>query len=208
MPKEDRAKVKMTVIQFETESDNATLQENVRAITNTLARALAPQPRVIQAPQQIANGNGNNDADNAKSSEQGSLFDNDVDAIDVDVTPLPSKAKPKNTSARQYPTPEILDIDLETADISLKTFIEQKKPSSNNKRYLAIAYWLKKYRSINDITMHHVYTCYRFLSWKVPKDTSQPLRLMKTQGWMNKGQEAGAYSINHVGENVVNEMGG
>ena len=35
-----RGKVKMTVIHFETESDNATLQENIRSIANTLSRAL------------------------------------------------------------------------------------------------------------------------------------------------------------------------
>lgn len=208
MPKEDKGKVKMTVIQFETESDNATLQENIRAITNTLARALAPQTRVVQAPPQIANGNSNSTTEDSKQTEQASLFENDTDAIDADVIPVTTKPKAKNNSARKYPTPEILDIDLESGNVSLKAFIEQKKPSNESKRYLAIAYWLKNNRGINEITKDHIYTCYRFLHWNVPKDTSQPLRLMKTQGWMNKGQESGAYSINHVGENVVNEMGG
>jgi len=32
MAKEDKARVKMTVIHFETESDNATLQENIRSL--------------------------------------------------------------------------------------------------------------------------------------------------------------------------------
>jgi D-mannonate dehydratase len=46
LAKEDKAKIKMTVIHFETESDNATLQENIRAITQTLIRALASPQRV------------------------------------------------------------------------------------------------------------------------------------------------------------------
>jgi hypothetical protein len=41
MAREEKAKVKMTAIHFETESDNATLQENVRVIAHTLSRALA-----------------------------------------------------------------------------------------------------------------------------------------------------------------------
>jgi hypothetical protein len=209
MPKEDKGKVKMTVIQFETESDNATLQENIRAITNTLARALAPQPRVIQAPPQLPNGNGDNGANgDAKSSEQPSLFDDNDDAIDGEITPAPAKAKAKSSSPRQLPTPQTLDLDLKSGDVPLKEFLEQKKPSGDNKRYLAIAYWLKTYLSINAITMNHAYTCYRFMGWNVPADASSPLRAMKKQGWMKKAEEAGAYSINHVGENVINEMGG
>lgn len=208
MPKEDKAKVKMTVIQFETESDNTTLQENIRAITNTLARALAPQPRVIQVPSQIANGNGNSAADNAKSPEQGSLFDDDdADAIDGEVTPIASKPKAKS-SPRQLPTPQTVDLDLTSGATPLKTFLEQKKLVGDNKRYLAIAYWLKKNLNINQIDMNHAYTCYRFMGWNVPADASSPLRAMKTQGWMTKGTDKGAYAINHIGENVVNEMGG
>src|SRR5215203_1495320 len=128
MPKEDKAKVKMTVIQFETESDNATLQENIRAITNTLARALAPQPRVIQAPPPLPNGTGNN-AENGKYPEQGSLFDaSDADAIDGEITPISSKPKAKTSSPRHNPTPQTLDLDLKVGDMPLKTFLEHKKP--------------------------------------------------------------------------------
>lgn len=206
MAKDDKAKVKMTVIQFETESDNATLQENIRAITNTLTRALAPQPRNITPPAaQIPSGkNGSNDA---SQTEQQSLFDSYEDAIDIDATTVETKPKPKNSSSRKLPTPAMLDIDLTSGEVSLKTFIEQKKPSGDNKCYLAIAYWLKTYRDINEVTMDHAYTCYRMLGWNVPKDASSPLRQMKKQGWMNKSKELGAYSINHVGENVINEMG-
>ncbi len=163
MPKEDKGKVKMTVIQFETESDNATLQENIRAITNTLARALAPQPRVIQAAPQLPNGNGDNGANgDAKSSEQPSLFDNNDDAIDGEVTPAPAaKAKAKSSSPRQLPTPQTLELDLKSGDVPLKEFLEQKKPSGNNKRYLVIAYWLKTYLGINAITMNETVKFFR-----------------------------------------------
>jgi hypothetical protein len=50
LAKEDKAKIKMTVIHFETASDNSTLQENIRAITQTLTRALASQQRVAYTP--------------------------------------------------------------------------------------------------------------------------------------------------------------
>jgi hypothetical protein len=209
MPKEDKAKIKMTVIQFETESENATLQENVRAITNTLIRALAPQPRGIQAPPPLPNGSGNNATNNGKHPEQGSLFDDtdNADAIDGELTPAASKPKAKSHS-RQLPVPQPLELDLTSGDMPLKVFLEQKKPVGDNKRYLVIAYWLKKNLNINQIDMNHAYTCYRFIGWNVPADASSPLRVMKKQGWMTKGSNKGAYSINHIGENVVIEMGG
>jgi hypothetical protein len=203
MSKEDKAKVKMTVIQFETESSNETLQENIRAIANTLTRALAPPPRVIQTPAQLTSGNGAS----ADSTVQGQLFETDdhEDAIDVDAPPVTKKAK-KGT-ARELRTPEVLDLDLTSGDMPLKLFFEQKKPEGDNKRYLVIAYWLKEYRKIVEITMDHAHTCYRSLGWNTPKDASAPLRSMKKQGWMKRGSSPGAYAINHVGEGVVNDMG-
>ncbi len=202
MAKDDKAKVRMTVIQFETESSNETLQENIRAIANTLTRALAPTPRVIQTPAQLGSGNGAS----ADGAAQGQLFDADdnEDAIDADVTPLTKKAK--KGAARQFPTPEVLDLDLTSGDIPLKTFFEQKKPEGDNKRYLAIAYWLKEYLKITEITMDHAHTCYRSMGWNTPKDASSPLRAMKKQGWMRRGSSPGAYAINHIGEGVVNDM--
>jgi hypothetical protein len=200
MAKDDKAKVKMTVIQFETESDNATLQENIRAIANTLTRALASPPRIAQPPAQLASGDGASNGAAGQATEVGS----DDDAIDADIISTPQKKA--KTAARQMPTPKPLDLELATGDVPLKTFLEKKKPDGDNKRYLVIAYWLKTYRNINEITMDHAYTCYRTMGWNVPKDASSPLRQMKKQGWMNRGTGKGAYAINHIGENVINEM--
>jgi hypothetical protein len=98
---------------------------------------------------------------------------------------------------------------LTSGGIPLKGFIEQKKPDGDIKRYLAIAYWLKKYRTINEVNMDHAYTCYRYLGWQVPADASAPLRAMKSTryGWMTAGSIRGAYVINHIAENQVEQMG-
>jgi hypothetical protein len=34
-----------------------------------------------------------------------------------------------------------------------------------------------------------------------------PLRKLKAKQWLSKGSTEGAYSINHIGEKQVNEMG-
>ena len=191
----------MTVIHFETESDNATLQENIRAIAQTLSRALTPpQPRAVHAPPQLMSGNG-------ASAEQIAESEDFVDAIDGDFdTQAATKSKGKS-STRVLRTPQPLDIDLAAGEVPFKTFMEQKKPSGDNKRYIAIAQWLKTYLNIDEITMDHAYTCYRSLGWNVPNDASAPLRAAKSHGWMKRGTAKGAYAINHIGEGVVNDMG-
>jgi hypothetical protein len=201
MTKEDKAKIKMTVVHFETESSNEALQENIRVIANTLTRALTPPPtRVV--PAQLTSGNG---AGNGMATDYANEAEQYEDVIDTEV--IDSPKKPKKTGNRQVTTPKVLELDLESGPVPVKTFIEQKNPAGDNKRYLAIAYWLKEHRSISEVTMHHVHTCYRRMGWNTPKDASQPLRAMKQQGWMNNGSVRGAYAINHVGEGVVNDMG-
>ena len=204
MAKEDKGKVRMTVIHFETESDNATLAENIRAVANTLARALTPQPRTVARPAQLTSGNG---AAGTPALEP--EVEDFEDTIDVEAIPVSTKPKGSKAAAPRQPQP--LELDLISGDVPLKTFLEQKNPTSDIKRYLAIAYWLKQYRSINEITMDHAYTCYRHMGsgWNVPKDAGIPLRQMKQKryGWMSSGSAPGSYAINHLGENEVNNMG-
>jgi hypothetical protein len=100
------------------------------------------------------------------------------------------------------------DINFSDAKESLKDYVARKKPSGDNQRYLIIAGWLKENLGFHAITMDHVHTCYRHLEWQTPKDASAPLRSMTNQNqWFTKAKEKGAYALNHVGENVIMDMG-
>lgn len=203
MAREEKAKVKMTVIHFETESDNATLQENVRAIAHTLSRALASPQRIVPTPVQLT-------SNNEQTIDQPEDVD-DQSGIDEGDGLSSSPSFKKKSAARQYRTPQPLELDLVSGDPPLKNFLEQKQPDGDVKRYLAIAHWLKQHRNIQEITMDHVYTCYRHMGtgWQVPADVGAPLRAMKGKqyGWMKTGSTKGSYSINHLGENEVGKMG-
>jgi len=201
LAKENKGKVEMTVFHFKTESDNETLQENIRAIAQTISRALAtPQTRVVHVPAQLSNGNGD--------AEQAQNGDDSMDAVDADFeTTTSPKSKPKSGAPRALRTPQPLDLDLTSGEVPFKAFMEQKKPAGDTKRYLAIAQWLKSNLNIDEITMDHVYTCYRSMGWNVPNDAAVALRNAKSNGWMKKGAGKGTYVINHIGEGVVNDMG-
>jgi hypothetical protein len=101
--------------------------------------------------------------------------------------------------------------ELRFDDVSptLKDFCAQKNPSSDYKKYLVIAYWFKHYKQMPEINVNHIHTAYRLMGWATPKAAAQPLRDMKRSkmGWLSKGKEKGAYTINHVGENEVNALG-
>jgi len=202
MAKEEKAKVKMTVIQFETESDNATLQENVRSIAHTLTRALATPQRIVSTPAQIS-------LNNEQIMDQPEDVD-DQSGIDEGAMLSSSPSFKKKSATRQYRTPQPLELDLVSGDPPLKSFLEQKQPDGDVKRYLAIAHWLKQNRNIQEVTMDHIYTCYRHMGagWQVPADAAAPLRTMKGRqyGWMKTGAAKGAYVINHLGENEVQKM--
>jgi hypothetical protein len=200
--KDDDAEVEMTVIHFKTKSNNATLQENVRAIANTLARALAPPPpRVASVPKQITSGNGAEPPLDEQGYEE--------DALEGELVP-PKPARKARSSSGKGRTPEILqELDFTADPMPLKQFIEEKKvPDDYSKRYLAIAYWFRQYRSINEVSADHIYTAYRFMGWGVPKDVSKPLRNLKAANeWLSGGSSRGLYVVNHIGENIINEMG-
>ena len=98
------------------------------------------------------------------------------------------------------------DVDLNSGEMPLQTFLQQKNPVSRLDRYLAIAYWFKQYRSVPEITPDHVYTSFRKMGWTSDiNDMAQPFRDLKRAG---KGATAkGVFVINHLGEDTVNELG-
>jgi hypothetical protein len=203
MAKEEKAKVKMTVIHFETESDNTTLQENIRAIAHTLTRALSQPQRIIYSNSQIPPGDGTGIAsENEMETEQEDLA---PDAL----TQVSGQASSKKKTRWSIRTPQPIDLDLTSGDMPIKAFLEQKNPETDFDRYLAITFWLKKYKGINEVNADHLYTCYRFMEWQVPKDPTAPFRNMKKPqyGWVGSGSEKATYVINHIGENKVEQMG-
>jgi hypothetical protein len=204
MAKEDTSTFEITVIHVKTSSSNETLRQNVKEIANTISRSLAPQSRqqalppaqpFTQVPKQMPLW------DNPQGTETNS------DEF-IDVEPESESPKPKTRSVRRVPTPEILnDIEFTSGSVPFETFYESKgKPEADVKRYLLIVAWLKEHRGISEVTVNHIYTCFKFMKWNVPKDPGQPLRNMKHQGWLSKGSDKGAYVLHHIGENTVNKM--
>jgi hypothetical protein len=190
--KDDKGKVR--VFLFELEGTNDTLLESIRSITGVLTQTFGAAPKTIVR----------------MIPAQGDTVDGKIEQIEIDSEEAESSEKENSTASkpkrRAISTPDIIELDLNSGSISLKDFIDSKKPTEQMKKYLAIASWLKNELQIEEIDNSHIYTCYRFLGWVAPKDIGQTFRDGKRVGYFNSGTAKGGYKINHVGEGRVQDM--
>jgi hypothetical protein len=189
---------KMTVMLFQLEGSDETLQEGFRTINTAIERLANPVVRVIGLPQPKGLPTSRNGEDNASELLEAEV----VEEGETEEVPV---ERPKTARAPGVPRqPKVLELDFKVGTVPLRTYLDQKNPPSHSRKCLLIAAWLKANLSIDDMTMDHIYTAYRHMGWTSPKDITSPVRGMKKQnGWFNKGKEEGSYAINHIGIDVA-----
>lgn len=201
-----QSKSKMTFIMFQLDGGDETLQESFKtigqALQNSFQHAKALPPKQLQPAAGLPE----------REVEAQIVEEADEEEGQNGQEPTVSSSSSSSSRTNRPPprSPNVLDLKLTEGNPPLKAFLEQKKPGDEHtKKYLVIAYWLKHNLDINEVTMDHIHTGYRHMQWNTPKDAGAPLRKMrKVQQWFNKGSGEGLYAINHIGENVVNSMGG
>src|SRR5262249_35586894 len=148
-PKDDKGKVR--VFLFELEGTNETLLESIRSITGVLTQTFGGPPKtVVRMMPMPAQG----------ESVDGKTEEIDVSSEETDSTEKENSSTPK-PKRRTITTPEILDLALNSGSVTLTDFVASKKPSDDTKKYLVIASWLKSNLQLEEITIAHIYTCYR-----------------------------------------------
>lgn len=204
-PKADQnGKMKVRIIEFELEGSDVSLQESLKSITAALSRPAAPAAvsRVtrIEAPKHVNAPASQAAADDADEFEEAEL----VEEVQVDA---PVSAVPKRPrKPAKTPAPTLLrDVRFDDVTPTFADFVAEKQPKSEMLKYLCVAYWLKTYKDIPEISIDHVYTAYRVMQWALPAAAVQPMRELAANrdGRFSKGHEKGHYAINHVGEGFV-----
>jgi hypothetical protein len=192
MPRDDKGKVRVRVIDFEMEGSNQTLRDGIRDIVSTIAKTTATV-RVLKPA--------------ALPALSGRVTDDDVDA-DAELGSSGEDESVSNSPrTRTVPrSPEVLDLDLTGGEEPLKPYLQKANLDNDANRYLLIAYWFKNFRSTSEVTMDHIHTAYRLMGWATPPDASMPLRSMKKRGYFKKGDGKGCYAINHIGDNRAMEL--
>jgi hypothetical protein len=173
---------------------------DVGPITQAIQNALrGPAPATIQRlpfPPKMHDTNG------ADAPEPDSEVDHEVEVVDA--TP---EATRQGATRKPPPTPNVIDIEMNEG-VSLASFAQGKDAKSHHKRFLIAAAWLKEHRNADTVSVDHIYTCYRSMSWPtgIP-DFAQPLRDLKAKKYFTQ-PEKGLYAINHIGLDYVKRLGG
>ncbi|MHB1743955.1 MAG: hypothetical protein ACYCPO_01450 [Acidobacteriaceae bacterium] len=193
-PTDDKGKVKFRFVEFELEGLNSTIEESIKNIVHSMSRNSTMPSRTLVARQTtqttlpLANGDGHADLD----PEQEAALEGAMDEIEAG-----EPARPK--TPRRYTVPSFLsDLDMDSGDMPFKTFAEQQAPKSDNRKYIMIAAWFKKYRSLDTVGPDHVYTCNQKMGWKTQKDVGQPFRYMKKKSYFELAGR-GQWRITHIG---------
>ena len=189
--------MKFRFIEFELDGGDDSIKESLKSIASAFLNGSRPKSlKSLPNLETVAE---------TEEESQEAQEENAVDDTEVNVAALRAAAhrKPEVTKVKVLD-----DIRLDDVSPTLKEFCTQKNPPSDQKKYLVIAYWFKHHKKLDQITVDHIHTAYRFMGWATPKAAAQPFRDMKSKmGWLSKGKEKGTYAINHVGENEVNGQG-
>lgn len=112
-----------------------------------------------------------------------------------------SKAKKKNTKAPQL----LKDLNLRgsNGEKGLGEFVAEKKPVTNFERSTVFIYFLENKLHLTDITIDHVFSCYKDLGARVPGNLQQNLADISSSkiGYINT--KDGKYSLTVKGSNFV-----
>ncbi len=190
---------------FQLEGSDETLQEGFRTINNAIDKLANPVVRVIGPPPAKGLAPPKNDDERAARVIDAEVVEETDEAEETPVERL----KPPKISARAPRQPKVLELDLKSGTVPLREYLDQKNPTSDNRRYLLVAAWMKANLSLDEVTMDHIYTAYRHMSWPSQKDAGSPLRKMTSKNkWFVKGKEKGGYAINHIGIDVAERKNG
>lgn len=189
-------------IMLDAEIPEGQLADVTAAIQNALKPAVIMQPRLPpQAPQarQIVDARVNGEAMVEETEE-------DVE----EPAEVAAPRKPKAQKRSKPSSPKVVeDVDLR-AHPSLEAYVSQYPPKTELDKNLVVAAFFSEHRpDVGEISMHHVYTCYRALGWGTGNaDFSAPLRKLKSEQFLKSGSTKGSYIINHLGLDRVHKLAG
>lgn len=99
----------------------------------------------------------------------------------------------------------IKDLDLSGTDSikSLKDFMEEKKPASNVQKTTAFVYYLQNLLELDEITIDHIFTCYKSMNYRIPNNLQQNLSDTSSSKYGYINRKDGKYSMTIIGSNLI-----
>ena len=118
-----------------------------------------------------------------------------------------SQVATKARKKTQQNTAQLLkDLDLSErngAEKSLKDFVGEKNPSSNVQKTAVFVYYLEKFMNVEEITIDHIFTCYKNMGYRVPNNLQQNLTDTCSSKYGYISRKDGKYSMTVLGDNYI-----
>lgn len=97
----------------------------------------------------------------------------------------PTKKASKKSKLSAPPIDETVDIS-PSDTVSLPDFAKEKQPSNMQDQSMVIIYWLKAVAGVSSVGLSQVYTCYKKLGWRAPKNPGNQLQVIAArQHWLD-----------------------
>ena len=205
--------------QFEVQADNVSgenLLEGFRHVANAITGrniAAAPAPKLLKTTAAAVGASA--EVVDPKENQEEFEFEQETPSapeVGVDDAEAPTDGAGRTQKPRRAPrAPEFLnELNLTTAKVSLKDFVNEKDPDSDVNKYAVIAVWYKQHLNIEEISIDHIFTAYDVLGWRAQlpgPDPSQTLRNLKNvKNWLTPGSKKGFFKVNWHCEDAVNKM--
>lgn len=190
MPKNNRGRVRVFFAEFE--GDNETIQEALQAISVAVNKTFQSPQKTIKVLSAS-----NNLEDVNENFEEIALEDEEM----IDVV---SNTKPKQSSYKPPNLTIVKDLNLRPeSQPSWRDFYAEKKPDTNEQAFTVAVYYLKVILKLDTVTAEHVFTCFKDVSRRTPKNMPQSIRdTAKRKGWLDTSERGNIKITNH-GENMV-----
>jgi len=85
---------------------------------------------------------------------------------------------------------------------SFRDFASEKKPANHKEKCVVCIYYLIKILEMSNININFIYTCYKDINWKGPKDFKNMLHQAGTEGWLDT-KDGNNLLVTAIGENLV-----
>jgi hypothetical protein len=193
MPQGSEEQEEMTVVILRFKGAGESLQKGFDTVGQALAMLGQPaiHQRRLAALAPAPAGTARNHEQNAADSNGGKpVGAEDVEAEfeDAVVESSEDSAQRGGSAGRKYTKPKFdSKLKLDAGAVTFKDYCGQKKPETDNDKYIIAAAWLTKYGDHPVFTAGQIFTCFRAMTWDEQKDFMQPVRLMmKNKSYFEK----------------------
>lgn len=146
----------------------------------------------------------------SKSNTQNSIGDFDNSSTQNNESQSTNEVKAATTKTKKRTLPAtgqlLTDLDLTARNgtqKSLKEFIDEKKPSSNVQKTATFVYYLQNILDIKEITIDHIFTCYKLMGFRIPNNLPQNLTDTCSSKYGYISRKDGKYTMTVLGNNYI-----